>query len=182
MFRRRCCLSAKLALVAGIVLAATRHRLALTPRIATQEAQRAMVRGVRLELAAALLVVALAMGWRFTPPPRALAAAEPLHIHLHDPRAMVDITFIPGRAGPNEAAIVLQTADGAPLDALEVTLRAASPALGIEAIEQPARRGADGIWRARLRLPGAGLWTIEAAVLITAFDLVSVEDQVSVPP
>jgi copper transport protein len=175
-------LSAKLVLVTGIVLAAVRHRLVLTPRIAAPAAQRAMARGIRLELAAALLVVGLARGWRFTPPPRALAAAEPLHIHLHDPKAMADITLAPGRPGRNAAAIVVQTAAGTPLAAREVTLRASNPALGIEAIEQPARRDADGIWRATLHLPSPGLWTIGADILVTDFDLVTVEDQVQLPP
>lgn len=46
-----------------------------------------------------LAIFALAALWRFTPPPRTLAIAEPAQIHIHAPKAMADITVTPGRVG-----------------------------------------------------------------------------------
>lgn len=178
-------LVAKLVVVAVVAGLALRHRLVLTPLLARApaEAARQLAAGIRLEFVLALLVVGLAMAWRFTPPPRALLLDEPLHIHLHDLPAMADLTLKPGRAGANAMAIVLQGPGGAALDATEVVLRVASPERGIEAIEQPARRDAGGVWRIdRFSLPLGGPWSVELVILVGQYEQIVLADQIDLPP
>jgi copper transport protein len=178
-------LAAKLALAVLIAALALHHRVVLTPMFVRAPAAtaRRLTTGIRIELVLALAVLGLVMAWRFTPPPRALALAEPLHIHLHDIPAMADLTLRPGHAGANAVAIVLQGPSGAALDAAEVVLRVALPERGIEAIEQPARRGADGVWRIdQLSLPLGGPWAVELVILVGRYDQIVLADQIDLPP
>ena len=64
-------LAVKLALVAALLALALRNRVALTPAVARGEAAaaRALSRAVRAEILIGLAVLALASGFRLTPPP-----------------------------------------------------------------------------------------------------------------
>ncbi|MDP3321832.1 MAG: copper resistance protein CopC, partial [Bosea sp. (in: a-proteobacteria)] len=123
--------------------------------------------------------------WRFTPPPRALAiaAAQPANLHIHTLTAMADVTLTPGRAGPVAVAIMLMNGEFGPLPARELTLSFANPAAGIEAIERPAMRGADGVWRIDdLSLPRPGRWSVELAILISDFEMIRLTETVEIRP
>src|SRR5690606_26683137 len=71
-------LLAKLALLVVLFAIASWNRWVLTAPAAAGEirALRHMRRGIVAELVLILAILALVSGWRFTPPPRALAAAE----------------------------------------------------------------------------------------------------------
>ncbi len=94
-----------------------------------------------------LLVVAIlgvVAGWRFTPPPRALAAAieAPLAVHIHTDNAMFQVLVSPGTVGRNSFVLQLMNGDASPLAAKEATLILSLPERGIEPLERTATLGA----------------------------------------
>jgi copper transport protein len=118
--------------------------------------------------------------WRFTPPPRALATAAPISIHIHGEKAMAEIEI--ERQNPPGAQIhVLDGAFG-PLAAREVTLVLTNPAAGIEPLRRTAILGGDNEWHVDdIRIPVAGQWNVRVEILISDFEKVMLEDTVALP-
>jgi copper transport protein len=177
----------KLALVAVLLLLAAFNRWRLTGAAERGEptATRRLVVAILIEGALALGVLAAVATWRFTPPPRALeaAAAQPASVHIHTEKAMAEVEFAPGHAGPVSASIAILTGDFGPLDAKEVTLTLANPAAGIEPIKRPAANAGNGTWRVDdLVIPVPGRWNVEVAILISDFDLVRLRDTIDIRP
>ena len=112
-------LLAKLTLLAALFSLTALNRWRLTrPAAAGDAAARArLVRAIAVELALVLAVFGVVAGWRFTPPPRALAiaAAQPATAHMHTLKAMADLALTPGRASPVSASVVVMTGDFGPL-------------------------------------------------------------------
>ena len=180
-------LAAILTLVAAICLFAAWNRHALTPALLRDPPAAAprLRRSIAAEALLALLVLAVAGLWRFTPPPRTLAlpAQAPLALHIHADRVMADLTFTPGRAGANALAIVLQTGRFTPFAAQDVSISLAAQASGIAPITRKARRGDDGVWRVdTLPLVAPGLWQVTLDVLVTDFEQVTLEDAMELAP
>jgi copper transport protein len=179
-------LSAKLVLLLLLLSIAAVNRYALTARVQRGEprARRWMQRLIGTELGLVLLVLALVSAWRFTPPPRALAALAPvpIGIHLHAPQAMVDLTLLPQRDRSVRASLFVQGGDFSPRAAQEVSLQFSNPALGIEALRKTARRGADpGAWLVDpFALPASGRWHVRVDVLISDFERVELEKDIDV--
>ncbi|MBV8419236.1 MAG: CopD family protein [Hyphomicrobiales bacterium] len=176
-------LACKLACVVVLLALAAANRYRLVPKfeIGGAAAARPLTTAIAFELAIALLILSLVALWRFTPPPRALAVAAPISLHLHGEKAMAEIAI--ERNGKVAAASVLLL-DGAfqPLAAKEVTLVLANPAAGIEPMRRIARRAGETNWRIEdLRIPVAGRWTLGVEILISDFDKVTVEDTVALP-
>jgi copper transport protein len=69
----------------------------------SNSSKRSTLRLIALEGALAVTIFGLVASWRFTPPPRALAASvespRSEHIHIHSDKAMADVTVIPGVVG-----------------------------------------------------------------------------------
>lgn len=165
-------LTAKLGLLALLAALAARNRWHLTaPALAGDPAAaRRMRHSIGLELLLALAILGLTAGWRFTPPPRALAAtAPPALAHLHSDTAMATLALSP--AG---ARIELSDGDLAPLPAIGVTLHLSLPGRGIEPLSRPAtpEPGADGIWTVPgLALPLPGEWEVALDIRLDRFRL-----------
>ena len=179
-------LTAKLALVAVLLGLAAVNRLRLTPAVATGRpgAGRRLARVAGAEIVVAVTVLALAAGFRLTPPPRALAAAEaPVAVHLHGPTAVADMTVRPGRAGPNAVEIAIFSGDFAPLRPREVSVGFAMPERGIEPVTLEATVGKDGTWRAGpISLPLAGSWEVTLRLLIDDFESRSIGGEMTLAP
>lgn len=176
-------LACKLACVAVLLALAAANRYRLVPKFETggAAAARPLATAIAFELVIALLILSLVALWRFTPPPRALAVAAPISLHLHGEKAMAEIEI--ERNGEAAGASLLLL-DGAfrPLAAKEVTLVLANPAAGIEPMRRIARRAGETNWRIDdLRIPVAGRWTLGVEILISDFDKVTVEDTVALP-
>lgn len=70
-----------------------------------------------------------------------------------------------------------------PLPAKELRLTFANPAAGIEAIERPAQRGADGVWRVEgLVLPVPGRWSAELEILVSDFEMLRLTETIEIRP
>lgn len=90
-------------LLAGLFLLAGVNRWFLTSPAACGDspAIRLLVHSIAGATIFVLLILGAVAAWRFTPPPRAIAAAAaaPVAIHVHTAKAMADFTITPGRAG-----------------------------------------------------------------------------------
>ncbi|RWB74069.1 MAG: copper resistance protein CopC [Mesorhizobium sp.] len=147
------------------------------------EVQRRLVRSIGIEVVIVLAIFGVAAGWRFTPPPRALAiaAAQPVSIHIHTLEAMADLSITPGHPGTVAASMVIMTGDFGPLDAKQVTLVLSKPDSGIEPIKRPARKPGDGTWRVdNLVIPLPGRWKARLDILVSDFEAVKIEAPIDI--
>lgn len=177
----------KLGLLAILFALAAYNRWRLTGAVEGRDsaARRKLVRSAAIESLVVLAIFGVAAGWRFTPPPRALAiaAAQPVSMHVHTLKAMADVSISPGHAGPVTASVVIMTGDFGPLDARELTLVLSKPDSGIEPLKRPARKAGDGTWRVDgLVIPVPGKWTLGLDILITDFEAAKIEGTVEIRP
>jgi copper transport protein len=171
-------LCVKIALVLVLLAIALWNRIVLTPQIVNgaELPRRRMQRAIAAELVLVALILGVVGVWRFTPPPRALfAAGESFFTHLHTQKLMANVTISPGRAGPIEITVQLETADETPMDAMAVTVTLSNPDVGIEPITAQAQRLTDGQWQVHMAAPVPGRWSLGLGVLISDFDKVNVE-------
>jgi copper transport protein len=164
---------AKMLLVVALLVVAGQNRLVLTPALISgdRRAPERLGRSILAEIVLVLAIFTLVTLWRFMPPPRVMAVTEPVFVHIHDRRAMADLTLTPGRAGPLSATINLMRDDFTRLPAKEVELAFSNPSAGVEPISRQALQGADGLWRTdEIILPVAGRWETEIRVLVNDFE------------
>jgi copper transport protein len=174
-------LSVKLAIVLALLALAAVNRYALVPRLAINETKR-LVTIIATEFALAVVILGIVGLWRFTPPPRALAATETTYIHFHGERAMAQIDVTPERDRGAAVSIAVTDADFHPLAAKEVTLVIWNPSAGIEPMRRDAVFAGGAQWRIdSLHIPVAGVWRMRAEILISDFDKVMIEDNVELP-
>ena len=177
-------LSVKLALVLVLLGLAALNRLYLTPTLARDgSSRRSLVWSILLEGVAALAILATVAGWRFTVPPRTLAAeaATPLAIHIHTANAMFQVLISPGKVGTDGFVLQLMNGDATPLHAKEATLTLSLPERGIEPLEHQATLGADGYWHVReVPIPYPGRWHMRIDALVNDFKKVTLEDEFDV--
>jgi copper transport protein len=179
----------KLTLVAILLGLAALNRWVFMPELQANRSDREPLMGTLvLECLAVLVILGVVAGWRFTTPPRALAAATqtaadqtPLAIHIHTETAMFQVLISPGRVGANDFVLQLMAGDASPLPAKEATLTLGLPERGIEPIERNATRGPDGYWHVGgLPLPLPGRWHLKVDALVSDFEKVTLEDDVDV--
>ncbi|MGE0119603.1 MAG: copper resistance CopC/CopD family protein [Dongiaceae bacterium] len=160
-------LSAKLAAVGVMLVVALVNRAWLTrPALSGSARMRRRLGAILgLDLAVAVLAVALAAGLSLGPPPPA-----GLQVRLSGDRYAVELTVVPGRIGDNNAEIVLRPNRGTPTEPKDVEIRIAAPAAGIEAETYRARYVAPGRYRVSgLPLWVAGPWQVRVGVLVDDF-------------
>ena len=177
----------KLALLSVLFGLAAFNRWRLTARVAAGEpaAYKQLRRSIAAETLIVLAIFCVAAGWRFTPPPRALAiaAAQPASTHIHTLQAMADLSVMPGHAGPVEARIVVMTGDFGPLNAKELTLVLSKPDSGIEPLKRAAIKADDGTWRVKnLVVPFGGKWNARLDILISDFEMAQIEGSIDIRP
>jgi copper transport protein len=177
-------LSAKLAAVLVLLGLAAANRYVLVPRLKAHRpgSTRPLAAAIATETVLALAILGTVAVWRFTPPPRALIAAEPASIHFHGGKAMAQIDVEPVRARGADVTIEVLDGEFHPLTAKGVTIFLSNATAGIE----PVRRDADSTgpfnWRIDdLRIPIAGRWTLRVDILISDFEKETLEDDVVLP-
>jgi copper transport protein len=182
-------LIAKMLAVTALLGLAALNRLRLTPALAApgNSGGRWLVRSVAAEIVLSVAILGLVGLWRFTPPPRALAAATEAataaSVHLHGPRIMAQVTLSPGRAGATRARIVVASGRAEPIHPKEVTLVLAKPDAGIEAITRLARQEGHQGWQVDgLVLPQAGTWQVRLGILVDDFEKASLEGSIGIRP
>ncbi len=174
-------LAAKLVIVLVLLGLAAVNRFALVPRLKIA-GSRPLVTVIAIEFGLAVAILGIIGLWRFTPPPRALAAAETTYIHLHAEPAMAQIDLRPVRDRGASMNIAVTDDDSRPIAAKEVVLAIWNPSAGIEPIRRNATLVSDGLWRiGGLRIPVAGVWRMRVEILISDFDKEMIEDNVELP-
>jgi copper transport protein len=177
-----------LAKMAGVVLLLARagvNRFMLTARAEAGDAGavRRLRHVIMAECVVAVLILAIVAGWRFTPPPRAIAAAAaaPEFVHFHGEKFMADITLDPGRVGRSRANIVIRAADYGPMTPKGVTLVLSQGAAGIEPLRREAADAGNYSWRIDdLVIPAAGRWHLRIEVLVSDFEKAALEDDIEI--
>ncbi|MER9210580.1 copper resistance CopC/CopD family protein [Mesorhizobium sp. M0663] len=165
--------------------AVNRFKLTVPAEAGKTVVQRRLARSIGIEVLIVVAIFGIAAGWRFTPPPRALAiaAAQPASVHIHTLQAMADLSIVPGHTGPVAASIFIMTGDFGPLDAKQVTLVLSKPDSGVEPIKRPATKLGDGTWRVDdLVIPVAGRWTARLDILVSDFEMVKIEAPIDIRP
>lgn len=178
-------LAGKLVLVLCMLAIGAVNRRILVPRAAAggDAPFRQLKRVLKADVCLLLAVLAVVAGWRFTPPPRSIAAVEAAlrhrqMLHIHTDRGMAMIQLV-DQGGLD---IRLSNAQGRPLVAQDVQVSLANPTAGVEPMQRPATRVQDGHWRVdRLIFPVGGAWTLQIEVLISDFDSLSLEGTLTVP-
>jgi copper transport protein len=178
-------LSVKVILVTVLIAIAALNRFRFTPALESDPRNtRPLVRSILIECAVVIGILTLVAGWRFTPPPRALATAvrAPLALHIHFDKATFRVLVLPGTVGANTFVLQIMAGDASRLEAKEVTLMLSQPERGIEPLERKAMRSADGNWTVDdVPLPFAGRWRVRVDALVTDFEKVTLEDGLDVP-
>ena len=177
----------KLALLAVLfgLAAFNRWRLTASAEAGGEKARKQLARSITVETMLVLAVFGVAAGWRFTPPPRALAiaAAQPASAHIHALKAMAELSITPGHTGLVTVSIMVMTGDFGPLDPKEMTLVLSKPDSGIEPLKRPAKRAGDGTWKVDdLVIPVPGRWTVGLDILISDFEMVKIEGPIDIRP
>lgn len=178
-------LAGKLAAVLVLLGLAAANRFVLVPRLAARGSASAtpLAAAMATESVIAFAILGTVAVWRFTPPPRALIAAEPTSIHFHGGKVMALIEVEPVRARGADVSIAVLDGNFHPFAANGVTIFLSNAAAGIE----PVRRNADSLddafnWRIDdLRIPIAGRWTLRVDILINDFEKETLEDDVLLP-
>ncbi len=181
-------LAVKLGLLAGLFVLAAVNRWLLTTRVAAGDpgAMRRMVRAVALETLVVVAILAVAAGWRFTPPPRVLAAeaALPATVELRSDKAAVVLWIGPARAGPVDIVANVLSVDYGMLEAKEVSVTLSKPDAGIEPFRRRLVRG-EGMadWHgAAVTIPLAGVWKVRVDVLISDYEITRLDGEVRIRP
>ena len=177
-------LSCKLAAVIALLALAASNRYVFAPRYQSGDAtvSAGLARTMAVELCIVAIILALVALWRFTPPPRALAAAEAVEVHLHGERAMAQVSLLPVRARDPRVGIEVLDGQFNALTVKEVTVTLANPTAGIEPVRRAAVHAGDGHWRVEgVRIPVAGQWIVRVDLLIDDFDKIVLEDRVDLP-
>ncbi|MDQ2105747.1 copper resistance D family protein, partial [Azospirillum isscasi] len=173
--------AAKIACALVLLGLAALNRWRLTPRLETmgRDAATRLRASVHTEMVVAALVVLFTAGLGTTPPPRTQAppvvAERPAGFStaVMAQGRMAILTVTPALPGTNRIELRLAGPDGAPLDALEVSVELALPAAGIEAIARPLPKQAPGVYAADgVALPVAGSWSVRVNALVSDFEKV----------
>jgi copper transport protein len=111
-------------------------------------------------------------------PAPAASDSDSFFTHLHTEKAMANVTISPGRAGPVDITIQLETVDELPLTAraVSVTLRDAQSEGDRQTLQ--ATRGGDDQWHVRTSMKEPGRWILGLGISISETDSVNIESPI----
>jgi periplasmic copper chaperone A len=111
-------------------------------------------------------------------PVHAQSDDESFFTHLHTEKAMANVTILPGRAGPVDIMIQLETTDERPLTARAVSVTLTNTQSGIAPQTAQALPTGDDQWLVKMSAPAAGRWMLALGITLLDLDQVSVESPV----
>jgi hypothetical protein len=108
----------------------------------------------------------------------AAAGDDDFFTHIHTEKAMANVTVSPGRAGPVDITIQLETMEEKPLTAraVSVTLSDAKAGKRLHAVQ--AEHSSDDSWHVRIPDLTAGRWMLGLGISIADSDTFSVESPI----
>jgi copper transport protein len=175
-------LMAKVAVVGCALLLGWYNRLFLTRGAVAGDAAsiRSMKWTVSAEIILIVVILSVTALFRFTPPPRALAAqAVYTSVHIHEPAAMATLSFWTRPDLRFDVEVSIADAKFDALDAREVALKMSSVDGSVAPFIVPLRRKAPGLWRAdEVQAPCDCDWAVKMQVLVSDFDLVDLDGRI----
>jgi copper transport protein len=112
--------------------------------------------------------------------PPAAASDDDFFTHLHTEKAMANVTVSPGRAGPVDITIQLETMEEKPLAAKAVSVTLTDVQTGRRLPPVQATRSGEAGWHVRIPMLTAGNWMIGLGISITDTDKVNVESPIPI--
>jgi copper transport protein len=100
---------------------------------------------------------------------------ENFFTHLHTEKVMANVTVSPGRAGPVNILIQLETVDELPLAAKAVSVTLTDAQSGKKIETAPAERIGENRWQTKATTLTAGRWTLGLGISMSDTDKVDVE-------
>jgi copper(I)-binding protein len=109
-------------------------------------------------------------------------ADDDFFLHLHDERAMANVTVSAVRNGVVEIAILLETVEEKPLSAQGVTVTLGNPDKGVAPVTAQAHRTAEDKWNIRMAASGAGRWNLGLGIKLAPTEIVTIEAPILIYP
>ncbi|MBA2400409.1 MAG: hypothetical protein H0V72_17220 [Bradyrhizobium sp.] len=125
-----------------------------------------------------LSITWLSMAWLsclVAGPTAAVAGDDDFFTHLHTDKAMANVTVSPGRAGPVDISIQLETVEEKPLFAKAVSVTLSNPQSGSGRQTVEATRISDDRWQVRTSIPVSGQWMLGVGISVSDGDKISIE-------
>jgi copper transport protein len=110
----------------------------------------------------------------------AAAGDDDFFTHLHTEKAMANVTVSPGRAGPVDITIQLETMEEKPLAAKVVAVTLTDVQTGRRLPPVQATRTGEADWYVRIPMLTAGNWMLGLGISITDTDGVDVESPIPI--
>jgi hypothetical protein len=98
--------------------------------------------------------------------------------HLHTEKAMANVTVSPGRSGPVDITIQLETVDETPLTAKAVSVTLSDMQTGRKLPTVAAASSGEDGWHVKIASLTAGRWMLGLGISISETDKVSVESPI----
>jgi hypothetical protein len=108
----------------------------------------------------------------------AASDSDSFFTHLHTEKAMANVTISPGRAGPVDITIQLETVDELPLTANAVSVTLLDTQSGSDRQTFQATRGDDDQWYVRTSMKTPGRWILGLGISISETDSVNIESPI----
>jgi hypothetical protein len=128
---------------------------------------------IKLYAACLLLMAALPMAVKVDSNLRPVD--DSFFIHLHDQRAMANVTISAIHDGTVEISIQLETVEELPLKAETVSATLGSADRGIAPVTTQALRASDDQWSVKMAASGAGRWNLGLGITLAPAHTVSIE-------
>jgi hypothetical protein len=132
----------------------------------------------RIKLYAACLLLVAALPLPANADPSLNRVDDSFFIHLHDQRAMANVTISAVHAGVVEIAIQLETVEELPLKAQSVSVTLGNADKGIAPVMIQAQRTADDQWFVKMAASEAGRWNLGLGITLAPANTVSIESPV----
>ncbi|MEA2940044.1 MAG: hypothetical protein QOD09_573 [Bradyrhizobium sp.] len=123
--------------------------------------------------AACLVLMALPLAVKADPKPKPVD--DSFFIHLHDQRAMANVTISAVHAGAVEISIQLETVEELPLNAQSVSVTLGNPAKGVAPVTTEAQRIVNNQWLVKMTAAGAGRWNLGLDITLAPANTVRIE-------
>jgi periplasmic copper chaperone A len=128
----------------------------------------------KITLYAACLVLMAGLPSLAKAGPNLNAPDESFFIHLHDQRAMANVTISSVHAGAVEIAIQLETVEELPLNAQSVSVTLGNPDKGIAPVTTQAQRTANDQWSVKMAASEAGRWNLGLNITLAPANKVNI--------
>ena len=134
----------------------------------------------KLTVYAVALILMAALPFLAKAGPNLKAPDESFFIHLHDQRAMANVTISAIHNGSVEIAIQLETVDELPLRADAVSVTLGNPDKGVAPVTTRAQRTADDQWSVKMAASEAGRWNLGLGITLAPTNTVNIASPIFV--